>query len=303
MVTWYEQIGSLVKAAGKPWFVSTLQGVLQTVFRYDYFLLVHFQKPRCARVECFDFPGTAAAEAMRNYTTGTHVIDPVYQLFVSDQLEAGVHDMADLSSRAASAVQRAGKGVANVVCDNDEEIGFRTVGWPKYLQETCLVVPLDPQSSVGISLFNCGLLGVGRESLSPLQQIFPALAPIIVRHVDAKGTTTWSTFSSVADESGSNGGGSQQNIAAVVSEYRTSLDETEIVAFFAAMFSVDVTWREADVMSRLLAGQTVAAIAHDLGISLHTIKTHRRNVYRKAGHGQLLVLMSQFHAWRVLQSR
>jgi len=289
----YEQIGSLVDAIGKPWFYNTLQGVLQTVYRYDYFLLVHIKKPRAARVKLFDFPGTAVAEAMRHYEAGTHVIDPLYQLFVNDQLEAGVHDMADLSRRAEAIVRRAcAADIPNVVRDDSEEIGFRTIGWPKYLQETCLLMPLDVHNAIGVSLYNCGLLCVDAEPLEPLRHMFPALAAIVRQHA-ATGRPEFSVACEIADKQVVS-----QKHAESTAVRKPVIEESDIVDFFDTRLQVKLTWREASVMAKLLAGQTVAAIAHELGNSPHTIKTHRRNVYRKAGHGRLLELMNQYHSWR-----
>ena len=42
-----------------------------------------------------------------------------------------------------------------------------------------------------------------------------------------------------------------------------------------------LTAREREVLRLLAAGLTYAQMAHALGISLHTIGTHIKNVYRK----------------------
>jgi LuxR family maltose regulon positive regulatory protein len=47
--------------------------------------------------------------------------------------------------------------------------------------------------------------------------------------------------------------------------------------------SVPLTGRENDVLSRLPYYASRAEIAHDVGISLNTVKTHLRNIYGKLG--------------------
>ncbi|HTR76378.1 MAG TPA: helix-turn-helix transcriptional regulator [Solirubrobacterales bacterium] len=44
-----------------------------------------------------------------------------------------------------------------------------------------------------------------------------------------------------------------------------------------------ITPREAEVLARLAAGRTNAGIAHDLGISSHTVVRHVDHIYRKLG--------------------
>lgn len=44
-----------------------------------------------------------------------------------------------------------------------------------------------------------------------------------------------------------------------------------------------LTPRELDVLRLLAAGETNAAIAHRLGISVHTVERHAANLYRKVG--------------------
>jgi len=41
--------------------------------------------------------------------------------------------------------------------------------------------------------------------------------------------------------------------------------------------------RELDVLARMAAGATDPEIADELGLSVHTVKTHARHIYRKLG--------------------
>jgi len=44
-----------------------------------------------------------------------------------------------------------------------------------------------------------------------------------------------------------------------------------------------LTPREAEVMEQLRSGRSNAEIAHDLHVSIETVRTHARNIYRKLG--------------------
>ena len=60
------------------------------------------------------------------------------------------------------------------------------------------------------------------------------------------------------------------------------LPPVDPAAFEAAGPDV-LTPREADVLEQIQAGRSNAEIAHTLGVSIETIRTHARRVYRKLG--------------------
>jgi|SRR5690606_38751361 len=57
---------------------------------------------------------------------------------------------------------------------------------------------------------------------------------------------------------------------------------------------VVLTKREREIAQRLLRGQTNKSIADSLYISLETVKTHRRNLFRKLGCKKITELMTYF---------
>jgi PAS domain S-box-containing protein len=58
----------------------------------------------------------------------------------------------------------------------------------------------------------------------------------------------------------------------------------------------DLTGRELEVLSRLLAGTRVPAIATQLGISPHTVRNHLKSMYRKVGANDQSDLIEQVRA-------
>ncbi|AQG82296.1 response regulator transcription factor [Spirosoma montaniterrae] len=44
-----------------------------------------------------------------------------------------------------------------------------------------------------------------------------------------------------------------------------------------------LTFRQQQILDLIASEQTTAEIAHTLGVSVPTVETHRRNLFRKAG--------------------
>lgn len=167
-----------------------------------------------------------------------------------------------------------------LICDGREEIGWRTVGWPKHQQETCILVPFGDNQLIAVSLFNVGLSSTKISSRENLDPLYPILANIIARH-----------FELLQKEQ--NHGQSLASNSTFTENRIISCEEVTI--FFESSYQITITPREAEIFSYLLQGDTMSAVSDKLCISVYTARTHRRNVYRKIGHGRLLELISQFH--------
>ena len=278
----YKEIGELVRACGRPWFAQTLQVCLQSALDYDYFLMARYRKGEPIEAIRHDFPDAQIEDALERLCNSTYIAEPIYRLHNDNVIEAGVFDMQELVDFCRPLPQSIKDDLADLIEDQQEEIGHRTQGWPEYLQETCLLIPLPKDNLIAISLYDCGLEKTERASQILLEQIFPAIAPIVALN-----------FSPAHDAQNMRQNDGKGGHGFVGDE--TAPEQVE--AFFRDIFSVTVTAREADIFARLLQGMTVAALAEELCISVHTAKTHRRNVYRKIGHGNQMELIRQFHLY------
>ncbi len=54
-----------------------------------------------------------------------------------------------------------------------------------------------------------------------------------------------------------------------------------------------LTTRETDILNLIVAELTTAQIAHQLGIGVPTVETHRRNMLRKAGVRSVVGLVKE----------
>ena len=168
--------------------------------------------------------------------------------------------------------------------DDKEEIGWRTTGWPKYLQETCILVPIDDARLVAVSLFNFGLKTREPSRQEPLDTIYPILSSVTSKH--------FQLCSLISKD-----GHSPQIAAETNPDSARAINSQDVTCFCESRFDASITAREADIFAPLLQGNSLAAIAETLCISVYTARTHRRNVYRKIGHGRLPELINQFHAY------
>ncbi len=279
---WYEEIGALIAASEDPWFPQVLQGSLQAIVHYDYFLLVQYKRGEPLAIISSDFTQLHMEAVLERFARETYVADPIYRLHTFDIAPEGVVDMRELARMCPQITDAEKAKLSNLVEDSQEEIGFRTRGWPEYLQETCLLVKLDEDRLAAVSLYNFGLERQDEISSRNLEKIFPAVAPLIRKYFKSVMGDCGPDNSLLADR--------ERSGLSMVSHERVS-------AFFQTQLDTEITPREAELFARLLQGATIAAIADELCISIHTAKTHRRNVYRKIGRGSQTELIGRFHAY------
>lgn len=137
----------------------------------------------------------------------------------------------------------------------DEELGFLTRGWPAGMQECVLSAPLSNETVIEIS-FSSASSEQNDLMRSHLEAISPFLIECIKKHFE-------------------------------VASINRDLGAREIWE--------KLTEREVQVAQLILTGHGSEAIGLKLNLALPTVKTHRRNIYRKLGissQAELFALMS-----------
>lgn len=279
MINWYEDIGELISAFNTEWFPQILQGALQDVFQYDYFLLVIYEKNKSLRIVRSDFRDIKIKTALQYLETENYIAEAMYRLFGAGELTPGLYDMCELRDLAAKLPSINTDNLSHMVECAKEEMGYRTIGWPRYLQETCIVADIDDHHCAAISLYNTGLTGPKKAKTSHLQTVYPAIASLVKAYFTSPFGKKWYE--------------TQTSIIGL----NINANPHDVRSFFFGTYKVNLTSREVEIFARLLKGSTVSAIAEELCISIHTAKTHRRNVYGRIGHGHQLELMNQFNQY------
>ncbi|PTQ50749.1 MAG: hypothetical protein HSCHL_0211 [Hydrogenibacillus schlegelii] len=80
---------------------------------------------------------------------------------------------------------------------------------------------------------------------------------------------------------------------------RETLSESETKGERAGFLEKMLTVREREVLDLVLEGLSDEAMAQKLHISVWTVRTHRKNVYRKLGVSTLRELVGKMKGWGV----
>lgn len=204
----------------------------------------------------------AAKEAVQRYVESTYLLNPVYNAFLAG-LKPGLHLMADLAPDDWQPVL----DPSHAVPAQQEEIGYRTLGWPEHLHELALTVDL-PNGNMGeISLARPASDGGFSPMLvKRLQPFYPILATAF-RHLCMRQST-----STISDDAP-----------------RWRLED---------FTPNELSKRESEVVQMVLKGHSNLSIGLRLGIALPTVKTHRKNAYAKLGINTQQQLFNAFLQWQ-----
>ncbi len=279
-IDWYQELGALISSFRRPWFPQTLQASLQKLYPYDYFLLVFYTKNKPLRIIRSDFRDEKIRQALSYFISSTYRADPPWLLHNEGLLKTGIYTMHDLSKQAKHIKTHGWDKIEFLIKDDTELQGFRTKGWPSHLRELCIIIEIDEMQACCISLYKSGLYTgfdyMEHESSIAIKTVMPSLSALMKAYFSAPPGRKYL----------------EQDIEAGIKI--TGMDTKILSEFFVQFYQINLTKRELDIFVRLLDGHSLVAIADELCISLHTAKTHRRNVYRKAGEGNITKLIGQY---------
>lgn len=254
------RIAALIALIGRDSFASDLAQVLERDFGLDSFHIFLYRK-RVAPVALANCPDPVPhARGLQNYLSYTHVINPAYRAFQQGRA-AGVYMISDfIPSGGAPDPQD-----IDVHIDASEPIGYRTPGWPKNMAEVIVLINLADGSALDLSFLTP--LGSAQTAAcrTTLIRLFPVLDAVV-----------------------------QRQFALLPA----SLDTPQLPATQEDRFhdfgGDALTARERDVAQLILIGHSSGSISLNLGISLPTVKTHRRNIYSKLQISSQAELFSLF---------
>jgi DNA-binding CsgD family transcriptional regulator len=233
-------VADIVGAIGKPSFGATTAMSVLGLFEFQLATLIVHRSQRPSEVLFDNFDQAAGQLGIHNYVSVTHRINPILRK-VKGTAAIRARDFATNVRRMDHLMSQ------YVVAAEDEELGFRTVGWPARLEEIGLYFE-GPDGLVELSLFRERSRRVA--SASKLAQLAALSLPI-------------SAF------------------------FRKHIELARRSPPRAVLFAAALTQRELQVTELLLDGCGSEAIARRLDISCYTVKDHRKQIYRKLGIGSL----------------
>jgi len=121
----------VIGAIGAKNFAAVTAGALCEFLRFDLTAVFFYCRTGIPAVLFENFTAAQASRGIENYIRFTHRINPM----LARTSSTGVYRARDFALDPADA---RGKAVAShVVLSADEELGFRTVGWPQRQEEIC----------------------------------------------------------------------------------------------------------------------------------------------------------------------
>jgi DNA-binding CsgD family transcriptional regulator len=211
------------------------------------------------------FPDRSGKRALELYIEGTYILNPVYNAYLAG-LKAGVYRLRELApdNYFSSGHYRQFK----VQQQADEELGYRTYGWPAGMEELIVAVELPGSVLAEISLYRSSSLGgFSDDECDGLRMIEPLIGAIYRR--------IWQHCKKDAAQA-----------------HQPAALELLLGDFGKSRLSP----RECEVAHMILKGHSSESIGRNLGISITTVKTHRQNLYAKLGLSTQQELFSLFLA-------
>lgn len=230
----------IIGAIGEPGFAAVAADELARFLGFDLSAIVVHRRDAKPAVLFDNFDRVDCRAGIANYVGFTHRINPMLARVPT----AGACRARDFGAD----VKTADSVNAHIVMAAEEELGFRTLGWPRRMEEVGLYV--DAWGGV-VELGFYRERGRCSVSTSKLRALDDLSAPV-----------------------------------AAAFDKHSALKAREVPA--AALLSP----REQEICALLLAGCSSQAIALRLDISRHTVKDHRKAIFRKLRVGSLAELFA-----------
>lgn len=230
------------------------------------FSVIYLYRPNAApaQLHCDRVP-EKNRRGFQNYLDVTYVINPVYRAF-KNRIASGVYRMREITPDGYFDTMR--ERADKIKPDTVETIGFLTLGWPSHMEELLLLIELGDGSLVEISVSRKLETGFSDADIGLAKRVFPILAACFRRH--------W-----------------QLRSGSIEPRLEEAQLDRALHDFAADMLSP----REQDVVQYILMGHSTHSISSHLGTSIPTVKTHRKNAYRKLTVATQAELFAQFVAF------
>ncbi|MBL4768166.1 MAG: helix-turn-helix transcriptional regulator [Rhodobacteraceae bacterium] len=201
-------------------------------------------------------------QGLDNYLDHTYLLNPVYQAYRS-YISAGVYLMSDILPDGYNDLIRAVE--FEIKIDDREAIGYLTPGWPRQMDELMLLINLPDNSMVELTILRKRDIGFTPQDRQLMTQAFPVASAVFHKHWELE-----------------------------KQDFNTHISQPSLDGSFTEFGGDILTDREQQVLKLVLTGHSSGAISLQLGISVATIKTHRRNIYAKLEIGSQAELFSRF---------
>ncbi len=261
---WYRELGSLIDHTEDADLPERLVHALADLMPFEL-AAVFVYRGRSRPMNVYDnFELADAKKGIAAYVENTYVLNPFYQAQLRG-IADGVYRIRDLAPDAffESEYYRSYRAIPN----ESEEIGYITEDWPLGMEEIDIAVTLAPGVVTEISVYRSRRdRGFGDDELARLRDVVPVIAALLGKYWEAHGAAGM----------------------------QASPPDSRVDDAFADFGKQALTDREREVTQMILRGHSSKSICFNLGISLGTVKTHRKNAYAKLNISSQSELLSLF---------
>ena len=261
---WYRELGSLIDHSQADDLPERLVHALARIVPFEL-VAVFVYCGRSRPMNVYDnFETADAKKGIAAYIENTYVLNPFYQAQLRG-IPDGVYRIRDLAPDAffESEYYRSYRAVPS----ESEEIGYITEDWPQGMEEIDIAVTLEPDMVTEISVYRSFRdRGFRDDELARLSTVVPVITALLRKYWVAHGAAGM----------------------------QASPPDSRVDDAFADFGKQVLTEREREVTRLILRGHSSASICFNLGISLGTVKTHRKNAYAKlniSSQSELLSLL------------
>jgi DNA-binding CsgD family transcriptional regulator len=253
---------ALIDLIGSEHFFKDLSDALVTVFGFECFHIFLYQTD-AAPVNLANRPCDCKYKrGLDNFLKFTYVINPVFRAFQGNAA-SGVYLISDFVADDFKRVIDAAE--IDIFVEDSETIGYRTPGWPKNMAECIVLIRLLNGMALDFSFLVPRGSRHAAACTVQLERLFPVLDRVVCRQFDI-------------------------DPASFDSAPRRPGQEDRFQDFGSEV----LTDREMQVVQLILVGHSSTSIGLQLGVSISTVKSHRRNIYGKLDISSQAELFSLF---------
>ena len=257
-----KHISNTINAIGKEKLTHLLVKLIEFRIKIDAAIMIVYRPKDKPILLSSNFKEKRAQLGLRNYINDTFVLNPAYLSFKKGKTR-GIKQITQLLG--PNCIKITDFEEYKIKEARDEDLGYLTEGWPERLEEVSILIDLPNKEMGEIAIFKKKISGFSESELNTLKILEPLLLSIFKNH--------WSVTR-------------QQKI----NENTTKTQKQRYEHFGRGILSP----REREVAKLILEGHSGNSIATNLNIALTTVKSHRKNMYKKLGIGSQQELFSRY---------
>ena len=250
--TWIETFADAIEHINSGACPEHLIKAVGSLVKFDMAMSVVYSRSAKPFYVYDTFRTEKAKRGLSNYINSTYVLNPIYAAYC-DGINSGVFRLREESSRHR--VNSYHYHNLKIKRLHGEELEYLTENWPQSMEEIFIAIPLPADEMAEISLLRTrSKAGFTDADIAVLKAHLPLIEAIYRQY--------W-----------------------IKARCYASIDRSEpsMDYLLKTVFDDQLSSRESQVAVLVLKGASGQVIADQLGISITTVKTHRKNLYLKLG--------------------